>query len=163
MKIAIYPGSFDPVTNGHLNIIRRAACIFDKLIVCVMVNAGKEPMFTTAERVQMLSAVTKDMDNVVVDSSEELLAEYARRQGGCVIVKGLRAATDFEKEFQMATCHVKPRKQGEEGGIIRKEIPIRADKVMLICPKCGKPTRVGHKLLENGDKVRACKKCGEIM
>ena len=63
----------------------------------------------------------------------------------------------------MATCHVKPRKQGEEGGIIRKEIPIRADKVMLVCPKCGKPTRVGHKLLENGDKVRACKKCGEIM
>ena len=63
----------------------------------------------------------------------------------------------------MATCHVKPRKQGEEGGIIRKEIPIRADKVMLVCPKCGKPTRVGHKLLENGDKVRDCKKCGEIM
>ena len=63
----------------------------------------------------------------------------------------------------MATCHVKHRKQGEEGGIIRKEIPIRADKVMLVCPKCGKPTRVGHKLLENGDKVRACKKCGEIM
>ena len=107
MKIAIYPGSFDPVTNGHLNIIRRAACIFDKLIVCVMVNAGKEPMFTTAERVQMLSAVTKDMDNVVVDSSEELLAEYARRQGGCVIVKGLRAATDFEKEFQMALINHK--------------------------------------------------------
>ena len=63
----------------------------------------------------------------------------------------------------MSTCHVKPRTQGEEGGIIRKEIPIRADKVMLVCPKCGKPTRVGHKLLENGDKVRACKKCGEIM
>lgn len=102
MKIAIYPGSFDPVTSGHLNIIRRAAKIFDKLIVCVMVNAGKNPMFTKEERVDLIRRITTDLPNVEVDCSDELLAEYAKRKGGCVIVKGLRAASDFENEFQMA-------------------------------------------------------------
>ena len=107
MKIAIYPGSFDPVTSGHLNIIRRAANIFDKLIVCVMVNAGKNPMFTLEERVDFISRVTKDLPNVEVDSSNELLAEYAKRKGSCVIVKGLRAGSDFENEFQMALINHK--------------------------------------------------------
>ena len=107
MKIAIYPGSFDPVTSGHLNIIRRAANIFDKLIVCVMVNAGKNPMFTLDERVELIRRVTADIPNVEVDSSSELLAEYAKRRGSCVIVKGLRAATDFENEFQMALINHK--------------------------------------------------------
>ena len=102
MKIAIYPGSFDPVTSGHLNIIRRAANIFDHLIVCVMVNAGKQPMFTQEERVDLIKRVTADLPNVEVDSSGELLAEYAKRRGSCVIVKGLRAGSDFENEFQMA-------------------------------------------------------------
>ncbi len=107
MKIAIYPGSFDPVTSGHLNIIRRAANIFDKLIVCVMVNAGKHPMFTQDERVDMIRRVTSDLPNVEVDCSNELLAEYAKRKGGCVIVKGLRAGSDFENEFQMALINHK--------------------------------------------------------
>ena len=102
MKIAIYPGSFDPVTSGHLNIIRRASEIFDRLIVCVMVNAGKKPMFSQEERVELIRRVTADLPNVEVDFSGELLAEYARRKGGCVIVKGLRAGSDFEYEFQMA-------------------------------------------------------------
>ena len=102
MKIAIYPGSFDPVTSGHLNIIRRAAKIFDKLIVCVMVNAGKTPLFSQEERVALIRRVTAQIPNVEVDSSNELLAEYARRKGSCVIVKGLRAGSDFENEFQMA-------------------------------------------------------------
>ena len=102
MKIAIYPGSFDPVTSGHLNIIQRAANIFDRLIVCVMVNAGKTPMFTQEERVNLIKRVTSDLPNVEVDSSSELLAEYAKRKGSCVIVKGLRAGSDFENEFQMA-------------------------------------------------------------
>ena len=107
MKIAIYPGSFDPVTSGHLNIIQRAARIFDKVIVCVMVNSGKNPMFTREERVDLIRRVTADIPNVEVDSSSELLADYARRRGSCVIVKGLRAGSDFENEFQMALINHK--------------------------------------------------------
>ena len=107
MKNAIYPGSFDPVTIGHLNIIRRASEIFDKLTVCVMVNAGKNPMFSLEERVDLIKRVTRDVPNVEVDFSGELLAEYARKKGKCVIVKGLRAGSDFENEFQMAMINHK--------------------------------------------------------
>ena len=107
MKTAIYPGSFDPVTSGHLNIIRRASSIFDKLVVCVMVNAGKNPMFTLEERVELLRKVTKELPNVEVDCSGELLAEYAKRKQCSVIVKGLRAGSDFENEFQMAMINHK--------------------------------------------------------
>ena len=107
MKIAIYPGSFDPITSGHLNIIRRAASIFDRLIVCVMVNSTKKPMFDQNERVDMIRRVTRDIPNIEVDASNELLAEYAKRKGSCVIVKGLRAGSDFENEFQMALINHK--------------------------------------------------------
>ena len=107
MKIAIYPGSFDPITSGHLNIIRRAANIFDKLIVCVMVNGTKAPMFDQDERVDLIRRVTKDISNIEVESSTDLLAEYAKRKGSCVIVKGLRAGSDFENEFQMALINHK--------------------------------------------------------
>ena len=107
MKIAIYPGSFDPITSGHLNIIRRAASIFDRLIVCVMVNSAKKPMFDQDERVEMIRRVTRDIPNVEVDASNELLAEYAKRKGSCVIIKGLRAGSDFENEFQMALINHK--------------------------------------------------------
>lgn len=107
MKTAIYPGSFDPITSGHLNIIRRAANIFDKLIVCVMVNAGKNPMFTQEERQALIRRVTVGLSNVEVDCSNELLADYAKRRGSCVIVKGLRAGSDFENEFQMALVNRK--------------------------------------------------------
>lgn len=107
MKVAIYPGSFDPITSGHLNIIQRASRIFDRLIVCVMVNAGKSPMFSLEERVEMIKKVTSDLPNVEVDASDALLAEYAKRKGSCVIVKGLRAGSDFENEFQMALINHK--------------------------------------------------------
>ena len=107
MKIAIYPGSFDPITSGHLNIIRRAASIFDRLIVCVMVNGTKSPLFTQEERVEMIRTVTSDIPNVEVDASRELLAEYAKQKGSCVIVKGLRAGSDFENEFSMAIINHK--------------------------------------------------------
>ena len=107
MKIAIYPGSFDPITSGHLNIIRRAANIFDRLIVCVMVNSGKNTMFNQRERVDLIRRVTTDLPNVEIDCSNELLAEYARSKGSCVIVKGLRAGSDFENEFQMALINHK--------------------------------------------------------
>ena len=107
MKIAIYPGSFDPITSGHLNIIRRAAKIFDRLIVCVMVNSAKKTMFSLEERVELIRRVTQDLPNVEVDGSSELLADYAKRRGSCVIVKGLRAVSDFENEFQMALINHK--------------------------------------------------------
>lgn len=107
MSIAIYPGSFDPITNGHLNIIARAAKSFDQLIVCVMVNGDKHPMFSLKERVEMIRRVTQDMENVEVDSSDALLADYARRKNARVIIKGLRAMSDFEREFQMAIINHK--------------------------------------------------------
>ena len=107
MKIAIYPGSFDPITSGHLNIIRRAANLFDRSIVCVMVNSGKHTMFSQEERVALIHRVTADLDNVEVECSDGLLAEYARSKGSCVIVKGLRAGSDFENEFQMALINHK--------------------------------------------------------
>ena len=107
MKIAIYPGSFDPITSGHLNIIRRAANIFDRLIVCVMVNSTKSPLFSQDERVSMIREVVSDISNVEVDASRDLLAEYARKKGSCVIIKGLRAGSDFENEFQMALINHK--------------------------------------------------------
>ena len=107
MSIAVYPGSFDPVTKGHLNIIARAAKSFDRLIVCVMVNSDKHPMFTLEDRVEMLRRVTAGMDNVEVDYSDILLAEYARSRGAHVIVKGLRVISDFEREFQMAIINHK--------------------------------------------------------
>ncbi len=107
MRIAIYPGSFDPITLGHLNIIERAANIFDRLIVCVGYNSKKNPMFTAEERVQLIRQVTRKMDNVEVEASDELLAQYAQRKGACVIVKGLRAVSDFESEFTMSLINKK--------------------------------------------------------
>ena len=107
MSIAIYPGSFDPVTLGHLNIIKRAGRCFDKVIVCVMVNANKHGLFTHEERVDMLRRVTERFPNVEVDFSDELLASYAKRRGAHVVVKGLRAVSDFEQEVQMALTNRK--------------------------------------------------------
>ena len=108
MKIAIYPGSFDPVTLGHLNVIKRAAQAFDKLIVCVMVNSEKSAgLFTYDERVELLRRVTAKLHNVEVDSSAELVADYAKRRGSRVLIKGLRAVSDYEKEVQMAILNRK--------------------------------------------------------
>ncbi len=113
MSIAIYPGSFDPVTLGHLNIIRRAASCFDQLIVCVMVNSAKQGMFTPEERADLLRRVTGNLPNVEVDRSNELLASYARRRGATVVVKGLRAVSDYEQEVQMAVINRKLNPQLE--------------------------------------------------
>ena len=107
MNTAIYPGSFDPVTLGHLNIIKRAAACFDKVIVCVMINSKKTGMFTPEERVEMLRRATERFPNVEVDFSNELLAAYAKRRGAHVVVKGLRAVSDFEQEVQMAVINRK--------------------------------------------------------
>ncbi len=107
MITAIYPGSFDPVTLGHLNIIKRAARCFDKLIVCVMVNSQKNGLFTPAERVELIQKVVSQLPNVEVEASAVLLAEYARQRKARVIVKGLRAVSDFESEVQMAVVNRK--------------------------------------------------------
>lgn len=107
MRIAVYPGSFDPITLGHLNIIKRAAQIFDKVYVCVMVNSDKRPLFTLEERVELIRRVISRFPNVEVDFSDKLLVAYAKSKGASVIVKGLRAVTDFEMEFQMALTNKK--------------------------------------------------------
>ena len=107
MSIAVYPGSFDPITKGHLNIIERAAKTFDRLIVCVMVNGDKNPMFSLEERVEMIRRVTGHIPQVEVDYSAALLADYARQRNAHVIVKGLRAVSDFEREFQMSIINHK--------------------------------------------------------
>jgi len=107
MSTAIYPGSFDPITLGHLNIIRRASKIFDEVVVCVMVNSSKTPMFTLEERMELIERVVKRFPNVKVDTSSILLAEYVKRYEGAVLVKGLRAVSDFESEFQMAIINKK--------------------------------------------------------
>ena len=107
MRIAIYPGSFDPVTLGHLDIIRRASGLFDRLIVAVMHNQNKKPMFSVEERKEMLRRTTADLPNVEIESFGGLLADYAHSQTACVLVKGLRAVSDFEYEFQMALANRK--------------------------------------------------------
>jgi pantetheine-phosphate adenylyltransferase len=100
--IAIYPGSFDPVTNGHLDLIERGSHIFGRLIVAVLRNTDKAPMFTLDERLQMLSESTRDFPNVEVDSFDGLLVDYARRVGARVLLRGIRAVSDYEYELQMA-------------------------------------------------------------
>lgn len=107
IKTAICPGSFDPVTVGHIDIIKRATEMFDRVIVVVMNNSAKNPLFSAAERVEMLKKVTADMPNVEVDGYEGLLADYAKEKNANVIVKGLRAVSDFEYEFQMALTNKK--------------------------------------------------------
>lgn len=107
MGTAIYPGSFDPVTLGHLDIIKRAAAQFDRVIVCVMVNSDKHGLFRPEERVELIRRVTGDLPNVEVDHSDILLSDYAKERGATVVVKGLREVSDFEKEFQMALINRK--------------------------------------------------------
>ena len=102
MRTAICPGSFDPITLGHLNVIRRASNIFDKVVVCVMLNSPKkDPMFTVEEKVEMVRMAVAKYPNVEVDTASGLLAEYAKKHEGAVLIKGLRAASDFDYEFQM--------------------------------------------------------------
>jgi pantetheine-phosphate adenylyltransferase len=105
--IAIYPGSFDPVTNGHLDLIARGAKIFDKLIVAITRNLEKDPLFEVQERVEMLETVTFDWKNVEVDVFDGLLMDYARARGASVVLRGIRAVSDYEYELQMAMMNRK--------------------------------------------------------
>ena len=109
-RIAIYPGSFDPLTNGHVDIIERGAKIFDSIVVAILANVEKKPLFSESERVKIIKDVFKDRPNVQVDTFNGLLVDYARRKNASVIVRGLRAVSDFEYEFQMALMnrHLEP-------------------------------------------------------
>ena len=109
-RLAIVPGSFDPLTNGHVDIVLRSAQLFDRVTVAVLVNAEKRPLFSAAERVAIIREVFSAQANVEVDSFDGLLVEYARRCGASAIVRGLRAVSDFEHEFQMALMnrHLEP-------------------------------------------------------
>ena len=107
MKIAICPGSFDPVTKGHVDILERSSKLFDKVIAVVLVNPSKTPTFTTEERVDLIKRVTAHIPNVEVDSYAGLVADYARIKNAHTLIKGLRAVTDFEYEFQQALINKK--------------------------------------------------------
>jgi len=102
MKTAVYPGSFDPITYGHLDIIKRAASMFDKVIVAVMCNSAKTPLFTLDERVKMIKESVTGIDNVVVESFSGLLIDYCKKENIHIVIRGLRAITDFEYELQIA-------------------------------------------------------------
>ncbi len=101
-RVAVYPGTFDPLTNGHVDIIQRGAVLFDRIVVAILVNPSKNPLFSVEERAEMARAVFKSQPDVEVDTFEGLLVEYARQRKASVIVRGLRAVSDFEYEMQMA-------------------------------------------------------------
>jgi pantetheine-phosphate adenylyltransferase len=107
MRTAIYPGSFDPLTNGHLDVIQRAAQLFDRIIVAVAQNDSKQPLFTLAERLALVKAAIQHLPHVEADSFDGLLIEYAARQKAQAVVRGLRAVSDFEFEFQLALMNRK--------------------------------------------------------
>lgn len=113
MKIAVYPGSFDPITNGHRDIIERASKVFDKVIVAVLVNPSKNGLFTCNERIVLINKVVREFDNVEVCSFDGLLVNFMKERNAQVIIKGLRAVSDFEYEFQMALMNNKLSKQIE--------------------------------------------------
>ena len=114
LNIAVYPGSFDPITNGHTDIIKRASKVFDRVYVAVLKNSSKtSPMFTIEERIELIKRITGEFDNVYVDTFSGLLVEYMENKGANVIIKGLRAISDFEYEFQMALMNHKLAKNIE--------------------------------------------------
>ena len=113
MKIAVCPGSFDPITLGHIDVINRAAKLFDQVIVLISINVAKRSSFTKEERMELAKKATAHLSNVVVDSDDGLLADYLRKKGACAIVKGLRAVSDFEYEFQMSLANKKLNPEAE--------------------------------------------------
>ncbi len=107
LKIAVYPGSFDPITCGHLDIIKRSCKVFDKVIVAVLNNAAKHPLFSVSERISLISRCTKDLPNCEVDSFDGLLVDFVKEKNADTVIRGLRAISDFEYEFQMALLNKK--------------------------------------------------------
>ncbi|HTU47630.1 MAG TPA: pantetheine-phosphate adenylyltransferase [Bryobacteraceae bacterium] len=111
--VAIYPGSFDPLTNGHLDLISRGARLFESLIIAILRNTGKQPLFPVEDRIQMIRETTSHLDNVEVDSFEGLLIDYASRRGANAILRGIRAISDYEAELQMALLNRRMRPETE--------------------------------------------------
>ncbi len=107
MRIGIYPGTFDPITNGHIDIIERSILLFEKVIVAVTTNPAKSPLFDIDDRIEMIKSSIKEMNNVEVDSFDDLLINYALKKNATAIIRGLRATSDFEFEFQMALVNRK--------------------------------------------------------
>ncbi|MBW6458682.1 MAG: pantetheine-phosphate adenylyltransferase [FCB group bacterium] len=120
-RIAIYPGTFDPITNGHLDIIKRAVKIFDTVIVAVSDNVMKKTLFSMSERVDMISETVRDIPNVEVDAFDSLLIDYCHKKGAAALIRGLRAVSDFEYEFQMALINRKIGKDVESVFLMPKE------------------------------------------
>ncbi|NND00081.1 MAG: pantetheine-phosphate adenylyltransferase [Gammaproteobacteria bacterium] len=104
-KIAIYPGTFDPITNGHLDLVHRAGIIFDEVVIAVSDNPRKDPLFAIAERIAMVEESTKHMANVTIESFDDLLVNFVRRKSAKFVIRGLRAVSDFEYEFQLASAN----------------------------------------------------------
>lgn len=107
MRKAIFPGSFDPVTFGHIDVIKRGACLFDKLVIAVLINPIKKPLFSIDERIEFLKETTKNISNIQIDCFDGLLVDYAKKVNANVILRGLRMVTDFDYEFQMALINKK--------------------------------------------------------
>ncbi len=120
-RLAIFPGSFDPLTNGHVDIILRSAHLFERIVVAILINAEKNPLFTANERVEIIREVFKEYPNVEVDTFDGLLVEYARRRRASAIIRGLRAVSDFEFEFQMALMNRKLEARVETIFLMPKE------------------------------------------
>jgi pantetheine-phosphate adenylyltransferase len=121
MRTAIYPGSFDPITNGHLDLVERAAKLFDRVVVAVAANESKKPLFTLKERVQMVKRAVHSIPKAEADSFDGLLVDYVDRQGGQAIIRGLRAVADFEFEFQLALMNRKLNERVETIFMMPKE------------------------------------------
>src|SRR3970040_1391361 len=119
--IAIYPGSFDPLTNGHVDIIQRGSRLFERIVIAVLINLEKAPLFTVPERVEIAKDAFRNWSNVEVDTFDGLLVDYARRRGAGVIVRGLRAVSDFEFEMQMALMNRRLNPEVEPGFIMPAE------------------------------------------
>lgn len=105
MAVAVYPGSFDPITNGHLDVLKRSLKVFDKVIVLVASNSDKKYKFSVNERIEMIKDATKDLQNVVVDSTDGITVKYAKSVGATCLIRGLRAVTDFEYEFKLSAAN----------------------------------------------------------
>ncbi|GGG12736.1 pantetheine-phosphate adenylyltransferase [Paenibacillus abyssi] len=150
-RVAVYPGSFDPVTLGHLDIIHRAAKQFDRLVVAVLNNMSKQPLFTVEERKELLRQVTSDLPNVEVDSFRDLLVRYMRSKNAQVIVRGIRSVTDFEYELQLASTNhhldggietifmmTNPRYSYLSSSIVKEIAKFNGDVYELVPPEVGR-------------------------